>query len=267
MTACAGELVLAEDAPARHEAHPRDEPGERRDREQYQDCAERPVLGEGAVERQRAPVASWKHAGDGEQRSHPTGEQPDEEPAAKASQGRPERHAAAEQSRSEIDRRERGRQQGDEEDELDREASDRAVRRSTRYESVPRATSAAPSSDWIERLRRIVRAGRASRRRCVDRVGARVGRPVACRRERERGDALAEERALVVEVERECEVKELVGSVRAPRALPGLGRDARIGGCEQNRRGRTRRVAAQLDPRRPATREGVQVDDCQDAAR
>ena len=74
----------------------------------------------------------------------------------------------------------------------------------------------------------------------------------------------ADERALLVEGEREAEVGELPERGRPPRPGAGLFCDPRGGRLDERRRGRASLVAAELDPGRRATGDRVEVDDSDD---
>ncbi len=90
------------------------------------------------------------------------------------------------------------------------------------------------------------------------------GRAVAGRRQRERGDAVADERALLVEAEGETEVGELAECAGPPGARARLLGDPGGGGLDQGRGRRAWLVARDLESRRPAPGDRVEVDDRED---
>ena len=79
------------------------------------------------------------------------------------------------------------------------------------------------------------------------------------RRERDRRDAVAEVRPLLVEAEREGEVEELPEEARPPRGLAGLVRQALDRGAEQRRRRGVRAGAGDLDPRLPLRGNCIEI--------
>jgi hypothetical protein len=78
-------------------------------------------------------------------------------------------------------------------------------------------------------------------------VAERRRRTVARRGQRDRRDAAGDERALLVEGEREAEVGELPEGGRSPRPGAGLLGDPGGGSLDERRRGRASLVASELD--------------------
>src|SRR2546423_1307597 len=81
-------------------------------------------------------------------------------------------------------------------------------------------------------------------------VGAagRLGRPAAAGRQRHRGQAACEQRALFVEGERKAEVDELAEEAGMVRPRARLVEDAARRGRDERRRRRARPVARELEP-------------------
>ena len=259
----ARELLLAIDAAPRKQAVARDEPRRGREPCEDQESHHRPVRA-GAVregwwsERRVRPPAD-----EAEELEEQRNEEPEEHAATEAPERRQEPDAASSEEREEVDRRYEERQQRGDEHDLDRPAA-----HDPRAEPDVRGRPLRQLEALVERCEELLRGAadlaepcsalrRLDEARCVTYLARRT---VAGRGDRQRRDAVPEQRRLLVRAEREGEIEELSQGTRALRLAASLlehaGRRRRKERAARN----PRSVARELESRCVVSGDRVEVD-------
>ncbi len=211
------------------------------------------------VERQRASVPVREEADQGEEpRQAPTPE-PDAEPAPVAAQGGSQHELAPAEPRPEVDRRHEHGQEGDDEEELDREPAQHAA--AEVHEGLGAARHLGGGVDREdERL-----SGASDLAEALGREGRAVvpgwHGPARCRGQRDGGDALSQQRRLVVEADREAEIEELDERVLVAGRLLALGEEAGVRRRDECAGRATAVLAGELEPGSTRSGDRVEVDD------
>src|SRR4051794_34110035 len=238
------ELLLGPKGPARQEPVARDEPARAEEEGEDDQGAHRP---RDAVECRRPRDTASPGAGEREDPEDDARPEPEGEPAPVAPKGGGNADPPPAAAREEVDGRREIREQCPDEQELDRPAADDAgaevdVARRPGCERDPLLHRVDGSLRGPPDLAEAVHPKPGSV------VAETRARPVAARRDGDRGDAAGDERRLLVSRVREREVDELPEGARPAGLGPCLGRELGPDGLDEPRRRRTGRVAGDLEP-------------------